>query len=544
MRLSPLAAALALSAAVAAAPLVGAQAADGFTTDLYVKTALGPQRVVEDTPLGGGDQLRLVVTAAEDLTVTVSWQPSGGDGQMLAQDVALASGETLVVPGAEDWIELGAGQGREAFLVSAKTKDGQTIEQQVAYIILGEAVAELDQQSFAAFSKSKAKGGAEPLSGFSSFATGSFTGNKTTGFAEQLSKVPPEPPTFSSEGASLFRRLADGVVLVLTNEGLGTGSVLDANGTIITNWHVVKGYQTVGVVFRPPQGTPLSEDMIVLADVVKIGESSDLALLVLHEAPANPTIIELGDIATVEVGDDVHAIGHPQGESWTYTRGYVSQIRDNYEWDIGNGPHKAQIIQTQTPINPGNSGGPLFDKDGKMIGVNSFLNLDSEGLNYAISVSEVGKFLATEVAEAPTQPAQPVQPGQPAQPPGNNPQPMAPQPSQPAQPSQPSQPRAEAEPEFFPLDTDGNGKIDAYGADRNGDGYYDIVIVDENEDGIVDYALFDDNFNGVPDAKLVPTADAQGPFDVWIFDENEDGVADYYGLDWNQDGTIDEYRQA
>jgi hypothetical protein len=61
---------------------------------------------------------------------------------------------------------------------------------------------------------------------------------------------------------------------------------------------------------------------------------------------------------------------------------------------------------------------------------------------------------------------------------------------------------------------------------------------------LVDYALFDDNFNGVPDAKLVPTADAQGPFDVWIFDENEDGIADYYGLDWNQDGTIDEYRQA
>jgi hypothetical protein len=291
--------------------------------------------------------------------------------------------------------------------------------------------------------------------------------------------------------------------------------------------------------------------MIVLADVLKIGESDDLALLVLHETPANPTVIELGSMAAVEVGDDVHAIGHPQGESWTYTRGYVSQIRDNYEWDIGNGPHKAQVIQTQTPINPGNSGGPLFDKDGKMIGVNAFLNLESEGLNYAISVDEVGKFLAAEIAEAPAQPtqpglgAQPTQPPIPPAPPGNNQQPQQPlQPSQPAQPSQPTPPRAQAEPEFFPLDTDGNGRIDAWGADRNGDGYYDVVIVDENEDGTADYALFDDNFNGVPDAKLVPTADAQGPFDVWIFDENEDGVADYYGLDWNQDGTIDEYRQA
>jgi len=538
-----------LSAAVAAAPLVGTQAADGFATDLYVKTDLGPQRLVADTPLEAGDELRLVVTAEEDLTVTVTWQPSAGEPQVLVDQASVASGETLSVPGDQEWLAVGEGQGREGFTVTATTKGGEQIEKQVAYVLLGQAVAALDQGTFSTFSKAKAKGGAEPLSGFSSFSTKSFTGKKTTGFADQLSKVPPEPPTFSSEGASLFRRLADGVVLVLTNEGLGSGSVIDANGTIITNWHVVKGYQTVGVVFRPPQGTPLSEDMIKLADVVKIGENDDLALLVLHETPANPTVIELGTMGSVEVGDDVHAIGHPQGESWTYTRGYVSQIRDNYEWDIGNGPHKAQVIQTQTPINPGNSGGPLFDKDGKMIGVNSFINLESEGLNYAISVDEVGKFLAAEVAQAPAQPAQPQlgqqpQPPQPPAPPNKNQQPQPPQPPQPNNNPQPTPPRAEAEPEFFPLDVNGNGKIDAWGADRNGDGYYDIVIVDENEDGTADYALFDDNFNGVPDAKLVPTADAQGPFDVWIFDDNEDGVPDYYGLDWNQDGTIDEYRQA
>ena len=73
------------------------------------------------------------------------------------------------------------------------------------------------------------------------------------------------------------------------------------------------------------------------------------------------------------VGADVHAIGHPFGEDWTYTRGYVSQLRDQYGWksDLGK-HHVADVIQTQTPINPGNSGGPLFSEIGEVVGVTTF----------------------------------------------------------------------------------------------------------------------------------------------------------------------------
>jgi Trypsin-like peptidase domain len=94
------------------------------------------------------------------------------------------------------------------------------------------------------------------------------------------------------------------------------------------------------------------------------------------------------------VGLDAHAIGHPTGEAWTYTKGIISQYRLGFEWQAKGGiKHKADVIQTQTPINPGNSGGPLFGASGALIGVNSFKEA-GEGLNFAVSVDEVKKFLA------------------------------------------------------------------------------------------------------------------------------------------------------
>ena len=82
--------------------------------------------------------------------------------------------------------------------------------------------------------------------------------------------------------------------------------------------------------------------------------------------------LSMGDISKLEVGDDVHAIGHPEGEVWTYTTGTISQIRPKYEWKDENITHSATVIQTQTAINPGNSGGPLLNNKAQVIGINSF----------------------------------------------------------------------------------------------------------------------------------------------------------------------------
>ena len=211
-----------------------------------------------------------------------------------------------------------------------------------------------------------------------------------------------ERTTRGVRNVAIFRDAAPAVVLVVTNDGIGSGSLLD-NGTILTNWHVVGGSRQVNVIFKPtdPLGKLLSQDMVA-ADVVKVDRTRDLALLQPRSLPARsikPIRVASGD--DLEVGADVHAIGHPTGEAWTYTTGIVSQIRPDYEWSGGpkDVKHRANVIQTQTPINPGNSGGPLLEDGGMLVGVNSFKAQDAEGINFAIAAKDIRSFLAAPVAQ-------------------------------------------------------------------------------------------------------------------------------------------------
>jgi S1-C subfamily serine protease len=185
--------------------------------------------------------------------------------------------------------------------------------------------------------------------------------------------------------------------MVVTDSGLGSGSIVDSKGSVLTNWHVVAGAKEIGVVFKPPaDGAEPSRADFRSAKVIRLDEVTDLALLSVVNPPANRLPITLGSIAGLSVGTDVNAIGHPTGEAWTYTKGIVSQIRRSYEWKTESGvDHRAEVIQTQTPINPGSSGGPLFTDQGALVGVNSFV-AQGEGLNFAVSVTEVRRFLAAK----------------------------------------------------------------------------------------------------------------------------------------------------
>jgi S1-C subfamily serine protease len=205
----------------------------------------------------------------------------------------------------------------------------------------------------------------------------------------------------------LFREAAPSVVLILTKDGSGSGSLLQDN-VILTNLHVVDKNQDVTVVFKPaaPNGKA-TEDEVVVADVVKIDVQRDLALVRPRSLP-NRTVrpLQISSL-DIEVGADVRAIGHPKGEDWTYTKGIVSSVRPDFEWSSGPGDsHRATVIQTQTPINPGNSGGPHLSDDGKIVGVNSFIRKDAEGLNFAVAAKEisyvrqVGEGLERRVAGA------------------------------------------------------------------------------------------------------------------------------------------------
>ncbi|MDB9751971.1 serine protease [Gammaproteobacteria bacterium] len=194
----------------------------------------------------------------------------------------------------------------------------------------------------------------------------------------------------------LYSSLSPKIVMVLTNESVGTGSIIDISGNIITNWHVVAGYNTVGIIYKPEiVGAEISKSNLVMAEVVRIDEVSDLALLKPSKVKNNIAPIAIGLVSDIFIGSDVHAIGHPTGQTWTYTKGIVSQIRKNHEWTTKSGKkHKADVIQTQTPINPGNSGGPLISDARKLVGINSFMS-DGEGLNFAVSSKVLLEFLSS-----------------------------------------------------------------------------------------------------------------------------------------------------
>jgi putative serine protease PepD len=161
----------------------------------------------------------------------------------------------------------------------------------------------------------------------------------------------------------VYAAVADGVVSVRSNRGSGTGFVLDRNGTLVTNAHVVGSSDRVRVRFG-------DAGRQVTARVLGSDGSSDLAVLKVDPRRSGRLrALRLGDSGKVSVGDDVVAVGHPFGLDRTATAGIVSGV--GREIKAPNGYQIDEVIQTDAPINPGNSGGPLVDARGRVIGVNS-----------------------------------------------------------------------------------------------------------------------------------------------------------------------------
>jgi S1-C subfamily serine protease len=220
--------------------------------------------------------------------------------------------------------------------------------------------------------------------------------------AAQLLQIAQQPvrgittATRSAKDTEIYRAISPSVVLVATRDGLGSGSLVSLSGDIITNWHVVRGYSVVGILFKPViEGVKPRSDEMKVGRVIKYDQVPDLALVKVDEIPNGRMPIRLGNSGEISVGADVSAIGHPRGNDWSYTKGIISQYRQGFGWTAGDEKieHKANVIQTQTPINPGNSGGPLISESGTLIGVNTVKADEGEGLNFAVAVDDVKRFL-------------------------------------------------------------------------------------------------------------------------------------------------------
>jgi S1-C subfamily serine protease len=169
----------------------------------------------------------------------------------------------------------------------------------------------------------------------------------------------------------------------------GSGFVVDNDGTIVTNAHVVEGADNVEVRFD-------ENGEFIKADVKGVDTSTDVAVLKIDPSDVdNLTPVPLGDSSKVQVGDPVIAIGNPFGYSRTVTTGIVSGLQR--EIQAPNGFTIPDVIQTDASINPGNSGGPLFDANGRVIGINSQIatggGQGSVGIGFAVPINTAKKLL-------------------------------------------------------------------------------------------------------------------------------------------------------
>jgi S1-C subfamily serine protease len=206
------------------------------------------------------------------------------------------------------------------------------------------------------------------------------------------------------EPAAIYDRLAPGVVTVISlfgdedtplgsqDGGLGSGFVLDGDGYIATNTHVVTNGQSLA---RAPRVyVDFADGNRVPARIVGTDPNADVALLKVDPKGLSLTRLELGTVDDLEVGDPVAAIGSPFGEEQSLSVGVISALDRDIEslTDFGIG----DAIQTDAAINRGNSGGPLLDAHGRVIGINAQIRTDSgdgAGVGFAIPVDAVRRSL-------------------------------------------------------------------------------------------------------------------------------------------------------
>ncbi|EHI97402.1 HtrA2 peptidase [Clostridium sp. DL-VIII] len=213
------------------------------------------------------------------------------------------------------------------------------------------------------------------------------------------------PQSFSSSSsdamsaADAFNKVAPAVVIVSTKgvsdngfmggevDGMGSGFIINTDGYIITNYHVIQGAKEITVT--------LSDNTEVSASVVNYDQGKDLAMLKLKDGTKVPAVAELGDSDEVYPGEEVIAIGTPLSKNFaqTLTKGVISG--SNRTIDTQNG-ESVNLIQTDAAINPGNSGGPLVNAKGQVIGINSMKigsqaagDAGVEGIGFAIPINEV-----------------------------------------------------------------------------------------------------------------------------------------------------------
>lgn len=192
----------------------------------------------------------------------------------------------------------------------------------------------------------------------------------------------------------LAEEYGEGVVLVETSSGLGSGFILNERGYCVTNYHVVERETRIAcVIFDKTESGDFVKRRIQDVKILALNPYFDLALLQIPAVEGFQfTTVALAPDTNQKEGDGVFAIGNPLGLDRSVSQGIISTRARNFEG--------LTYIQTTTEINPGNSGGPLFNSRGEVIGVTNMKLLGGEGLGFAIPISYVKHFLRNRDAFA------------------------------------------------------------------------------------------------------------------------------------------------
>jgi serine protease Do len=180
----------------------------------------------------------------------------------------------------------------------------------------------------------------------------------------------------------------EGVVLVQTPAGLGSGFIINSRGYCITNYHVIERETRVAVtLYHRGSAGEFIRRRIDDVKIIALNPFLDLALLQIPPQPDMPfRPVYLSGEDEEKEGDEVFAIGNPLGLERSVSRGIVSTRNRSFQGLV--------YIQTTTQINPGNSGGPLFNARGEVVGVTNMKAIFGEGIGFAIPVSYLKHFLA------------------------------------------------------------------------------------------------------------------------------------------------------
>jgi putative serine protease PepD len=200
-------------------------------------------------------------------------------------------------------------------------------------------------------------------------------------------------PTSGSAKTEIYRRVGPGVVNItsvvlerdfffnpIPREGAGSGSIIDTDGHILTNHHVIRDSTKLEVT--------LSDGSKWSARLVGVDPDNDLAVIKVDAPKEKLTVISMGDSSELQIGQKVLAIGNPFGLGQTLTTGIISSLGRSIRSEAGT--LIEDVIQTDAAINPGNSGGPLLDSKGRIIGINSAIISPtgaSVGIGFAIPVN-------------------------------------------------------------------------------------------------------------------------------------------------------------